>query len=282
MFKRKNFRKIFLILVCSLSFCLFAYIGFKQKVSARGESMICLQEKMVPIGSLNDQTIFSVNRILTQIQNVLNYSGAASQNATDLINTVKNGCKPENCGSECKWETEQDPCPGTGVCPNGNECDFLDPLSVCEREVCREKECSGNNPCPFGSISGSVAAITANRIGIEAAAQEIDDFFNLDIDKFPEPSGDASIFGKFCNNLFLSKQFCTTCFVSCATSEFNALTFLESKAIDTIQKCDIIKPEELFVGKQGEMLYTCKEVMPEPVERCYPNDFFCCSAEEPK
>jgi hypothetical protein len=269
------------------------YNGFNRKALAQEQSMICPLKKMVPVGSLDDQTIFSVNGILTQIQNVLDYSTYASLSATQLIKFSNSDCKPENCTSDCTPDIEYDTCtpvfppayPPSGTCPNGTTCYPGEP-DQCPREVCDENKCQnaktlGQEGCYFGSIDNAILSISANRNAVEIAAAIIDDFFSKNVSEFTEPAGFVQIFGKFCQHPFLS-QFCSSCSTTCTTAEFNALAFLESKAIDNINLCDIIKPEDIIAGKQGELLFTCKDVMPAPVLRCYLNDFFCCSAEEPK
>ena len=336
MTKFKIRKKILLILFLALGFGSALYIGFKEKVLAQEQSMVCPLKKMVAVGSLNDQTIASVNRILEQIQNVLDYSTYASLSATQLINLVNNGCDPKKCDSKCELKDENQCKNGTPPCSGyrceyttceqngssamtGNDCDNLpagqttigadkyyynatwcdSSCSSCSSclhgdciiewndtiQVCHEIKCQGDNsttvPCPFSDIKTAIKTISDNRAKVETAAGIIDDFFHKNIFEFPEPAGSASIFGKFCNQVFLS-YFCSDCFTTCTTAEFNALAFLESKAIDKINLCDIIKPEDIIAGKQGELLFTCKDVMPAPVLRCYLNDFFCCSAEEPK
>jgi len=160
---------------------------------------------------------------------------------------------------------------------------------ACEQLICDEGDCSGQ-ACPFDLIKGYVESITANRVAIEEAHQKIKNFFEKKIAKFPKPdisTDNYTIFGDFCKHPILS-QLCTDCpgfqpvlaNADACKSEFHALIALQNKAMSNVKKCDIINPDNLFEGKQGEILFRCKDVQPSPIKQCWPDDLFCCTAEE--
>ena len=156
---------------------------------------------------------------------------------------------------------------------------------ACRRDPCQENDCSGQ-ACPFDLIRGLVGNISTGRAAVEEAHKKIKDFFYKRITKFPEPDGYV-VFGKFCEHYVLSKL-CTNCpgtlsaEIDACQSEFYALMALQNKATSNIKKCDIISSDDLFEEKQGEILFRCEDVRPSPLKQCWQDDFFCCTAEEPK
>ncbi len=192
---------------------------------------------------------------------------------------------PTNGVSNCNWQYTYPNSPFGALWNQGSSVTCYD---TCHNEgdcgvdwtTCQERSCSGEacQPC---LIEGFVESITANREAIEGAHQNIKDFFEKNITKFPKPDN-YTIFGDFCKHPILSKHCSCAAGIGWCASEFYALTALQSKATDNIQKCDIIKPDDLIQGMQGEILFRCKDVRPSPIKQCWQDDFFCCTAEEPK
>ncbi|MCG2688654.1 hypothetical protein L6250_03415 [Candidatus Parcubacteria bacterium] len=161
-------------------------------------------------------------------------------------------------------------CSQRGICSVG----WNKTIKVCDTN----KDCEGE-ACPFALITSLVQSITANRMAVETAHKNIEDFFEKDRTKFPKPDT-FTIFGDFCKHPIISKHcFCAAGLGVCG-SEFDALMILQREAINNIKKCDILKPDDLFKGKQGEILFRCKDVRPSPVKQCWQDDFFCCTSEE--
>ncbi len=274
---------LFLMFIVVMSFFI---DNARDKAYAQEQIMSCPISKRVPIGSTIDQMVFSIDAFVVNTQSIIDHAAMAYRSAGDLINAVNTGCKTENCASDCYSYTEYDPCtpvnppttPPTGFCPSGLECDPIGPAGQCPRQACDFKDCKGG-ACPFTLIGQLVNAISADKTAIVNANIKIHDFFNKKILEFPIPSGDNSLFGKFCDNELFSMPVCLT---SCKTTEYHALECLVIKAINNIALCDIIKPNDVLSGRKGETLFKCKDIEPPPVPNCVPdlyNDFFCCSME---
>lgn len=154
---------------------------------------------------------------------------------------------------------------------------------TCEVPTCKVKDCK-NKPdtqiCPVrADIQTAIDVIVTDRQAIDGLYVKIDDFFNKKVSEFPIPSGDDSLFGRFCDNELFSMP---TCLTSCKATEYHALECLVAKAINNIGLCDIINPNDMLSGRGGEMFFMCKDIEPPPVPNCQPdlyNDFFCCSME---
>jgi len=188
---------------------------------------------------------------------------------------------PTNGVSSCDWQytypdspfgalwnqEDSDTCYDT--CYNEGDCSV-------DWTTCEEQGCAGE-ACPFASIASIVDSVAANITAIEEAHQKIKDFFEKNITQFPKPDN-YTIFGEFYKHYILSK----ICWMGSCESEFYALAGLQDKARSNIQKCDIIKPDNLFTEEQGEILFRCEDVRPSPIEQCWQDDFFCCTSEEPK
>jgi len=187
---------------------------------------------------------------------------------------------PANGVSNCDWQYTYPTSPFGALWNNsGGTCyDTCYDEGNCSVDwtTCAPGTCGGE-ACPFALITSIVDNVAANITAIEEAHQKIKDFFEKSITQFPKPDN-YTIFGEFYKHYILSK----ICWMGSCESEFYALAGLQDKARTAIQKCDIIKPDDLFTEKQGEILFRCEDVRPSPIEQCWQDDFFCCASEEPK
>jgi hypothetical protein len=257
---------LFLMFIVIMSFFI---DNARDKAYAQEQIMSCPISKRVPIGSTIDQMTYSIDAFVANTQSIIDHAAMAYRSAGALINAVNTGCKPANCQSSCNQHTEWELCDPSCV---GVTCDLC-PVSVCDTLNC------GGEACPFSLISQLVNAISADKTAIVNANIKIHDFFNKKVLEFPIPSGDSSLFGKFCDNELFSMPVCLT---SCKATEYHALECLVIKSINNIALCDIIKPNDILSGRKGETLWRCKDIEPPPVPNCVPdlyNDFFCCSME---
>ncbi|MDP3093842.1 MAG: hypothetical protein Q8N16_03695 [bacterium] len=316
--------------------------------------LACPAEKEVPVGQLCDQSVYTANKILTELKNMI-LAANQEYRAGKILVTLSTQCKTENCDSDCDPRTEYDTCtpfpptdswcsnhggialtvsydvsnwaqclawcntsmtsslplcqynadgprncwvnyapaggignciwntsnppygafwgPPTGTCPDGTTC-YPEEPDQCPREVCDEEDCTGD-ACPFAAIDSANQLISSSHGIIVGAFQRLVDILEKRITGYPEMPllvKDAS--WTICDVPILK----LLCLIG-GKPEPEILADLLEKSIDNVRDCRTSKFElelELLQGKTGKILLPCQEIMGEAIEKCYPNNYFCC------
>jgi len=157
-----------------------------------------------------------------------------------------------------------------GTCYNEGSCSID---WTCTNQVCRQDACSGQ-ACNFTEVSAKMSAISQSTQTINDSNQAISDIFGKKVAELP-------LLGNICQipGVGVPCNFCNiNIFTRCKT-EIETILSLLQKGLTNIKDCwnDPADYEKIMSGeKSGKFLMNCEELKPGVLEKCYPNNFFCC------
>jgi hypothetical protein len=148
-----------------------------------------------------------------------------------------------------------------GTCYNEGECssDWTSIVRVCRRDAC------SGNACNFTEINAQMNVISQSTQTIDDSNRAIIDIFDKKVAELPFLGNICRIpgVGVLCN----------------LKTEITTILSLFRKSLTNAKDCwnDPADYEKIISGeKSGKFLMSCEELSPGVLEKCYPNNFFCC------